>query len=98
MSVEVIKSSEHVSRKKRPDDGIDYIMDWIGYGYYTGNVKLSFSEWRVIANIKECVNRNYIMPGQLYIRQFNKMDGMIYNFCMKADLFKIACKLDLFAQ
>jgi hypothetical protein len=98
MSVEVIKSREHISRKKRPDDGIHYIMEWICYGCYTGEVKLSFSEWRSIAKIKNNPDRHFIMPGELYTRQFNKMDGITYNFCMKTDLFKIACKLDLFVE
>lgn len=98
MSIIVISSKTRTDRKVYADDGFDYINDWIGYGCYTGNTKLSFSEWRSIALFKENVEARYITAGEKYECQFNKMDGIVYTFRMKADLFKIASKLDLFVE
>lgn len=98
MSIKVIKSTEHTARKKYVDDGRDYINDWIGYGCYTGKVKLTFAEWRSVAKFKQSTTTNYIMPGDRYVYQFNTCDGDPYVFKMNAVLFKIACKLDLFVE
>lgn len=98
MSITVIKSTEHIARKKHIDDGRDYINDWIGYGCWTHGENLTFSEWRSIAKFKQSSTTNYILPGEKYTCQFNTMYGELYTFKMKTDLFKIACKLDLFAE
>jgi len=84
----VIKQTEHVSRKERDC----MINEFIGDTEFERD-KLSFSELRALVVYER--NKRKIKPGDKYIRQFNKMGGLIYEWIAKKDIFDIICKYDL---
>lgn len=99
---ECINSAIHVAIIRHVDDGYDYIYQWIDNGCYVRKTnrckfnKVSFADFRTIVNWKNDPNNRWIMPGMLYERQFNKMDGHTYTFKMRKDMAEIASKYDLF--
>lgn len=102
--VTAIKDQMREARKKHPDDSAYFIieaMDWIRHGslpydYVGKHERLTFTELRAIAQLK--ANNWMIMPGQAYIKQWNKMDGEHYTFKTLPHIYKICVKYKLYGD
>lgn len=81
--VENISTTTQRARKDYRDDSAEFIkeaMDIIRHGYLDRGkiIKFQFHELRAIAQLK--ANNWKIKKGQMYEKQFNKMDGDVYTF------------------
>ncbi len=95
--VEVINPTKIVkARKDHKDSCKEFIMDVLPdlrTKYYG---KLSFKEWRLIA---ESIRDGWkIKKGEAHEVQVNKMDGEIYTFRNKIGLATICFKYELFPE
>ena len=81
-------STKLVKARKDHRDDSRYFIEEVRY-----SKKLSFSEWRAIAELK--ANNWMIKKGQIYERQYNEMDGDTYTFKSLPAIVKICQKLDL---
>jgi hypothetical protein len=87
--ITVIRQSEHRSKKER----------YCGLSEHVGEVdfprgKLSFSEIKSLVIYQR--NKRKIMPGDIYVSQFNKYEGETYTWLAKKDIYNLLCKHDLF--
>lgn len=104
MGLTVIQSKTYKAKNEYVDDGSEYIEEWIGGGCYVGRRngkerRITFAEGRVLVKYrKDKRHLRRIYKGDLYERQFNNMDGDVFTFRMKKDLFDICCKYDLFPE
>jgi len=102
--VELIADTICEARKQHHDDSAEYIievMDWIRHGALPGDRvgkydRLTFTELRAIAKLK--ANNWMIMPGQCYLRQWNKSDGEMYIFKTLPDIYKICIKYNIYGD
>lgn len=96
--VECIQSTTQKARKVYNDDGWEFIKQWMDDGCWVekGYPKPTFSELRVLVMHKNKPRPFKIEIGEIYERQFNKMDGDVYTYRMNKQLFEIAAKFDLF--
>jgi hypothetical protein len=96
MGVTVIHSGVFKARKTYNDDGWDMISDWDGP--YGDDPKITFAEKRMLVKYTRQKGHqpNKILPGQLYERQFNNMDGDVYTWRTKKEFYDFARKFDLF--
>jgi len=89
--IEVISSAEYRAKKEYNDDGWEYITEC---GWFVG---ISFAQKRALVKYRKDRHAGRkILPGDLYVRQFNKCDGTTYVWRTKKVFFEIICKLDLF--
>ena len=96
MGVEVINQSVQKAKKVYTDDGWEEINNWILYGMQTERgKKVSFADKRTLVSAKNNMPHK-IQVGQLYERQFNKMDGQVYTWRTKKVFYDIIIKYDLF--
>jgi len=93
--VENISTTLQKAKKDYRDDSAEFIIECLPY-MREGRYKLSFSEWRSIARLK--ANNWKILKGQLYERQFNKMDGDSYTFRTLPDIGKLCSKHDIYPE
>jgi hypothetical protein len=95
--VEVINNTRLVKARKDYRDGCaEFIMDVLSELRRNEFGKLSFKEWRSIA---ESIRDNWkIKKGDLHEVQVCKYDGEIYSFRSKPGLAKICHKFDLFPE
>lgn len=76
--VENIRTTIQKANKDYHDDSSEFIINgFLDYVNRRGT-GLTFTQWRTIANLK--ANQWKIKRGQIYERQFNKMDGRVYTF------------------
>lgn len=99
--IQVISARTFTARKPHRCDGYEEILEWIYHGCMVEKGvkckynKVSFSDYRTIVKWKNDINNFLILPGMIYERQFNKMDGEAYTFKMRKDMYDIFCKYDL---
>lgn len=102
--VEVIRNTVQKAKKEYYDDGWDIIQEWVGEGcpIYLGESwnsprgHLTFSEGRFLVQVRNrTIPPHKILPGQTYRSQFNKMDGVVYNWRTKEDFYQLICKYKL---
>jgi len=95
--VEIINDTRVVKARKDYRDGC---MDWIMESLYElrrGDYgKLTFTEWRLIA--ESIRDRWLIKKGQPHEVQVNKGDGHIYSFRSKIGIAAICHKYELFTD
>lgn len=96
MSVTVIHSGTFKARKTYNDDGWDTIQEFDGPSL--GDPKLTFAEKRTLVKYRRWKGQqpHKILPGQMYERQFNNMDGDVYTWRTKKEFFDLMSKYDLF--
>lgn len=97
MGFEAIHHSVQKARKAYFDDGWEDINEWALGGFWTGNKKEIDEEDKRQAI--EYLNREYphrIMQGELYQRQFNKIDGDAGVWRTKQVFYDLMCKYNLF--
>lgn len=96
MGITVIHSETLKARKAYYDDGWDMIQEF--EGPMMKDPKLTFAEKRMLVKYKRWKGTfsAKILPGQLYVRQFNNMDGDTYVWRTKKEFFDLANKYDLF--
>lgn len=90
MSIEVIQHKELRARKEYDCQASDYLKE--GLQYVKGEI--SFSDLRIISKIQ--AENHKILKGQKYIKQFNKQDGLIYNWIARKDSYDLCVKYNLF--
>lgn len=97
--VEVINHGQFVARKKYSDDGWEDVFNWVDAGMWTGDKpELTFEEKLSIACMVKTGSRHIIEKGELYIRQFNKMEGDTYTWRTKKVFYDLIVRYDLFAE
>jgi hypothetical protein len=105
--VEVIRSTTHKAKNEYNDDGWEYIRDWVDEGCPiqlgrcanspTGH--LTFKEARYLVLVRNrSITPHKILPGQVYISQFNKMDGYTYTFRTKIEFYDLCRKYNLWPE
>lgn len=99
MGIEVIHNSIQKARKKYGDDAYEFISETVrGYNGFDKGV-YSFAELRMLVAVKQGrESARYIMPGDTYVRQRNKMDGTVFTFRAKKLYHDICCKYDLYPE
>lgn len=95
MSVEVVQNTRLVkARKDYRDDCAEFIMDVLPELRRNEFGKLSFKQWRLIA---ESIRDNWkIKKGTIHEVQICKYEGEIYSFRSKPGLASICHKFELF--
>lgn len=91
--IEVISDTKHVAQKDYKDDSAEFIIECM-YSIRSG--LLTFSELRAIARLK--ANGWKIKKGQVYMKQFNKMDGDTYTFRSLPEIAAICHKYELYPE
>lgn len=99
--VQLIAAQARKARKDRPDNSADFIIEAMGMirnGYLDRGkiVRLTFKELRAIAQLK--ANNWRIKKGQVYIKQFNKMEGQCYTFYTLPDILRICIKYKIYGD
>lgn len=89
--VESIRSS--VMRSK--------IQRYCDLSEHVGNIdfpegKLSFAERRILITYER--NNRRIMPGELYVNQFNKYEGDTYTWRAHKGIYDLLCKHGIFPE
>lgn len=86
----VISQTEQKARK-------DYVCD---LGETVGDTEfpkgMTFAERRILVRYQQ--KRRRILKGEMYIRQFNELEGDTYTFIMDKGMYEIFCKYDLFPE
>jgi len=102
--VQLIAAETRKARFDRHDDSAEFIqeaMEYIRAGYFPGDRigrirKIKFHELRAIAQLK--ANNWVIKKGQHYIKQYNKMEGQLYNFCTLPAILRFCTKYKLYGD
>lgn len=89
--VECIRSSVSRSKIERPCD----LSEHVGNIDFPRDV-LSFGEIRILVSYHR--NKRRIMPGELYVRQFNKYEGDAYTWIAHKGIFDLLCRHKLFPE
>jgi hypothetical protein len=87
--VENIESGSFVARKKHRDSSWDYICEWFSYNRPFVKEGPTFAQYRALVSLKQ--NRGFILPGQRYNWQRNKMDGNLFTWKSLPEIEQI-CK------
>ena len=86
-----------VIRQTQPKARKEYFCDLAEYvGEINWPEGMTFSELRALS-IYEKKGRK-ILKGEKYVCQFNKHDGLVYQFKMSMEIFLLFCKYDLFPE
>jgi hypothetical protein len=88
--IEVISESKPVARKKYRCDACEYVLNEVNQGTFT------IAEYRLIVAAKR--NGYAIVPGQQYIKQFNKDGGDTYTFRGIPAMHDLCVKYDLYPE
>ena len=90
MGIELIHTGTYRARKEYHDDGAEEIIEW-------AKREISPEDLIVLELLLE--DKPYrIQKGQLYQRQFNKMDGDAGVWRTKQIFFDLMCKYNLFPE
>jgi len=92
--VKLLKSRACKAKQPRHDDSAEYIIEAMDFIRLGG--KMSFKERRAIAQLK--ANNWQIQKGQVYVHQFNKQDGQVYNFHTLPLILRICIKYNFYGQ
>lgn len=97
---QVIHNSTQKARKKYDDDAYEFIRELVDDISHWGlRKKFLFAELRLMVTIKQRrPEARYIIPGDSYVRQRNKMDGYIFTFKAKEAFHDFCCKYDLYPE
>lgn len=97
---QIIHNSTQKARKQYDDDAYWLICEFVDDISHLGlRKKFSFAELRLMVTIKQRrPEARYIMPGDSYVRQRNKMDGDIFTFKAKEAFHDFCCKYDLYPE
>jgi hypothetical protein len=90
--VTLIKSQASKARYPRHDDSAEYIIEAMDFIRHGG--KMTFAERRAIAQLK--ANNWQIQKGQVYVRQWNVMDGEHYTVRTLPLILRICIKYNLY--
>ena len=87
--IQIIHSSNQKARKKYIDDSWLFLKECDGY--FPG---ATFAELREMVRVRN--NGGYIMPGDMYLRQFNSYDGdtwtyraspILHQYCWRTGMY-----------
>lgn len=90
--VENIATDVRIAKKEHYDDSAEFIEEAFEYILHHGTK----SEIEAINDLKK--NNWHIQPGQIYEKQYNKMDGITYTFRTLPIIFRICQKYKLYIQ
>lgn len=94
---EVIHNTTQTARKEYDDDAYEFIAVMVDYYNWHPRQRFSIAELRLLVLVKQrSPLARKIMPGDVYVRQRNKMDGSIYTFKAKQSFHDLCCKHDLY--
>lgn len=103
--IEVISDGVFKAKKEYRDDAWEFIQEWIDSGcpvYNDNSYKrghITFAEGRFLVQVRNhTITPHRIKPGQMYRRQFNKMDGDTYTFRAKVEFFDLCSKYELWPE
>lgn len=92
--VKLIKSTARKAIKPRHDDSAEFIIEAMDFIRHGG--KMSFKEKRAIAQLK--ANNWQIQKGQVYVQQYNNLDGQLYNFFTLPLILRICIKYNFYGE
>lgn len=99
MSVEVIWNSIQKAKKEYGDDAYEFISECIDNFHWWGKGQFTIAELRVLVGVKQRRKEaRMIMPGDIYVRQRNKVDGDVFTFRAKKLFHDICSKHDMYPE
>lgn len=99
MGVQVIYNSVQKARKEYDDMAYEFLCEMADQFGWAAKGKFSFADLRILVAVKQRRREaRMILPGDVYVRQRNKLDGDVFTFRAKKEYHDLCCKHDLYPE